>query len=60
MNHKDKGHQTPLFYAAREGKLEVCKFLISNGARVNDQDSRKQTAMKLALKNNHSEVVEFL
>jgi ankyrin repeat protein len=42
VNHKDKAHQTPLFYTAREGKLEVTKLLVNNGAHVNDQDNRRQ------------------
>jgi len=37
-NHLDNMKQTPLFYAAREGKNEIIKLLISNGANINHAD----------------------
>jgi ankyrin repeat protein len=34
-NMKDEAGYTPLHYAARSGHLEICKLLLSKGAKVN-------------------------
>lgn len=34
VNVVDKNGQTPLFYAARQGHLEVVKYLLKNKANV--------------------------
>jgi ankyrin repeat protein len=44
INHKDKNHQTCLFYAAREGRLEACKLLVQLGIDVQHQDKKKKNA----------------
>jgi ankyrin repeat protein len=44
-NHFDKiANQTPLFYAAREGHLEMCKMLIEAGCDISHQDSSHKMA----------------
>lgn len=53
INLKDKNGQTPLFYAAKEGHLNIIEFLIKANANPNEVDLRKQTAIKFAIKNNH-------
>ena len=59
-NHKDKVLQTPLFYAAREGKLEVCKLLVEKGVDVDHMDNRKQIALHFAKKFKRDDVVDYL
>jgi hypothetical protein len=44
MCHVDQlAHQTPLYYAARKGHLEMCKFLIEKGCDPNHVDTHKKT-----------------
>lgn len=35
VDSRDAGGYTALHYAARNGHLEVCRFLLSNGADIN-------------------------
>lgn len=41
LNIKDKNGQTPLFYAAKEGHLNIVEFLIKANANPNEVDLRK-------------------
>jgi ankyrin repeat protein len=45
VNSKDKIHQTPLYYAAREGKFLCCKFLIERSCPLNEKDLYHQTPL---------------
>ena len=54
------GGLTPLLYAARDGKLESAKVLISAGADVNIVDPDLHTALILALVNGHFDVAGAL
>ena len=49
-----------MFYAAKHGKLAVCKFLVENGINYSHTDSKKQTALNYAKKAKNKEVVDFL
>ena len=61
INHVDKlAKQTPLYYAARKGHLEMCKELIDKGCDVNHHDSNNKTAVEYAKKARFMEVVELL
>ena len=42
-NMKDSIGQTVIFYFCRDNKMEICKFLLENGAQINDQDYYLQT-----------------
>lgn len=45
-NHKDKlAEQTPLYYAAKRGFLEMCKGLIERGCDPTIHDSHNKTAV---------------
>ncbi len=52
--------QTPLFYAAREGHLDMCKVLIDAGADALMQDNLHKTPTHYAKKFQNNEVVEYL
>ena len=53
---------TPLHIAAREGDLDMVKFLVSkiNDADINTMDNDDETPYTLAVKNNHVEIVKML
>jgi ankyrin repeat protein len=53
-------HQTPLFYAAKEGHLDMCKLLVEAGSDVFIQDSLHKTAAHYAKVNSRVEVHEYL
>jgi ankyrin repeat protein len=46
--------------AATRGNIEIAKLLIRNGATVFDLDRLGQNPIKLAIQNDHEEMVEFL
>jgi hypothetical protein len=52
--------QTPLYYAARRGNLELCKLLIEKGADVTHLDSLGKTAVEYARKAKFVDVAEYL
>lgn len=62
VNVNDKGffNFPPLLRAAVYGKSEALKALIDVGADKNAKDERGRTALELAKKYNHSEIVEIL
>jgi ankyrin repeat protein len=60
-NHVDKiAQQTPLFYAAREGHLEMCKILIEAGCDLAQQDTSHKLASHYAKKYSKNDVFEYL
>jgi len=58
---KDKEGTFPLYVAAKNGHLEVCRYLLNNGAAVNAQckHSRK-TALHAAVSNDDTETAFLL
>ena len=60
INLKGSFGCTPLIAASEEGKVDVCKYLIRKKADVNLQDDKGETAIQLASKNNHIEIVDIL
>jgi uncharacterized membrane protein YidH (DUF202 family) len=55
----EDGH-TPLMIASERGNLEMVQLLIEAGADVERRGSRNQTALSLADKNGHQEIVRLL
>jgi ankyrin repeat protein len=51
---------TALMLAASNGHIDVVKALIQEGANINLQDNGGRTALDLALKKNHTAIVDFL
>jgi ankyrin repeat protein len=61
VNHSDKlAKQTPLFYSARKGHLDMCKALVELGCDVSHTDSNNKTAAEYAKKNKFQEVADYL
>lgn len=52
--------QTPLYYSARKGHLEMTKCLIEKGADVSHVDSNGKSAIDFAKKSKFHEVAEYL
>lgn len=53
--------QTPLFFAAREGDLEACEFLLEQKCKPDDLDnSFSQSALFYAARQGHEAVAELL
>jgi uncharacterized caspase-like protein len=50
----------PLHLAANEGYLDIVKYLISHGADVNARNNEDDTALRLAEKRGHKEIVTLL
>jgi ankyrin repeat protein len=53
------GGLTPLLYAARDGRLDSARMLVTAGADVNQTDPNGITPLLMAITNNHVEVARF-
>src|SRR6056297_2446330 len=65
INEYDQKQQTPLLRAISYGYMdpvyvEIAKYLIQQGAQVNQQDSDGFTALHYAAKDGHLEIVKLL
>jgi ankyrin repeat protein len=54
------GAMSPLLYAARDGRLEVARLLVTAGADVNQTDANEITPLISAIVNNRPDVARFL
>jgi uncharacterized protein len=54
------GGMTPLLFAAREGRLEPARLLVSAGANVNTADANGISPLLMAISNNHIPVASLL
>jgi len=60
VNEKDGEDWTPLHYAAKSGRSDLCELLIKKGAHVNAITSKKMTPLHLAALNDHLLVASLL
>jgi len=60
INIEDKYGQTCLFYAIREGHIDIVKLLIQKGANVNQVDKKKRTPYSFAEKYNFKDICDLL
>lgn len=60
VNHLDKNGQNCLFWAAKEGHLEMCKLLVNRGCDPLVVDKFKKTAISFAKAQNHFHVSDYL
>ena len=54
------GALTALLYAARDGRLDIARILVSAGADVNQAEANKVTPLVIAIANDHLDVANFL
>jgi ankyrin repeat protein len=54
------GGLTPLHYAARDGRMETARLLVSNGANVETTDPNGIGPLLMAISNNQIEMARFL
>lgn len=59
-NSIDVYGQSPIYYAAREGHLDIIKLLIEKGADINMTDKFCESCIFYSAMNGHYEVTEFL
>jgi ankyrin repeat protein len=54
------GLMSPLQYAARDGRLETVKILLTSGADINQVEANEITPLITAITNNHPDVATYL
>jgi len=54
------GGLSPLHFASRDGRLEVARILVSNGANIEKRDPNDITPLLMAISNNQVETAKFL
>lgn len=60
VNTKDNGGKTALHFATESGNLEIVKFLLSKGAKVNAKDKFNRTPIILLDVEDDEEAIEIL
>jgi ankyrin repeat protein len=60
VNYKDNFKMTLLMYSSGKGYSDVCWTLLSKGANLDLQTTKRQTALILASQNGHKDPVRFL
>ena len=51
---------TPLYYAAQYGRLDICKFIVSNSSQLSSKYKSGDTPLHIAAKEGHLEVCKLL
>lgn len=60
VNFRDYDFRTPLHLAASEGHVDLCRFLVSRGARVNRSDRWGGSPLDDAHRHRHGDVIAYL
>ena len=60
LNIRDKEGNTPMMIAAERGYADIVNLLLTNRARAKRLNRKKESALTLAVKNNHWAVVQML
>jgi Protein kinase domain/Ankyrin repeats (3 copies) len=60
MNFRDYDRRTALHVAASEGHVEVCKYLVQGGAKVNRSDRWGGSPLDDAHRHRHKDVIIYL
>lgn len=60
MNFRDYDRRTALHVASSEGRLDVVKYLVSKGAKVNRSDRWGGSPLDDAHRHRHTEVAKYL
>jgi len=60
VNFRDYDRRTPLHIASSEGHLDICKLLLSRGAKINRSDRWGLAPLDDAHRHQHGEIVQFL
>lgn len=60
VNFQDEDKNTPLYCAAKEGRTDVVKWLLTHGADSSLQCQCTNTALHIATQNKHVDVVKIL
>lgn len=60
VNYKNFTQGTPLSAAAKNGKLEIVRYLLQYGANPDLADENGLTPAELAIQNNHHEIANFI
>ena len=60
VNFPNRGGETPLMWAAQQGKIEAMKLLFKHKAQVNDVDQHGFTALMFASQKGHLQAIRLL
>lgn len=60
VNKRANNGDSPIIKAALNGHLELCEYLLVNGADINDSNSHGWTALHYAANNGYKDICEFL
>ena len=60
LDARNESGNTPLHEAARDGRLEICEFLIKHDADVNAKNTNGETPLDIATKKGYDAICERL
>lgn len=60
IHKRDRFDRTPILYAARHGKTQIVKLLLSLGANPHDETSKKEQILHMACKKGNLELVKMI
>ncbi len=55
-----QGAMTPLLYAARDGRTEIARMLLTAGAKVNQTEANGESPLLVAINNGQTELAQVL